>query len=155
MIGMLIYEMFYNTTPFKGDTPTQLFKSILSDKVNQENRDDTPENPFSSLLIDLKWSFQPHIQSSELMAGQIQIVMLDFALDQFTMDNVHAKLSLSDEISALESNLFTNWEKFHSKTFPKHLFSFNRLKWTIIGVLIQRKMFRKIILMPWLLLNSH
>ena len=39
MIGMLIYEMYHNTTPFKGDTPTQLFKSILSDKVNQENPD--------------------------------------------------------------------------------------------------------------------
>lgn len=43
MIGMLIYEMFHNTTPFKGDTPTQLFKSILSDKVNQGNPDDMPE----------------------------------------------------------------------------------------------------------------
>ena len=40
MIGMLIYEMFHNTTPFKGDTPTQLFKSILSDKVNQGYPDD-------------------------------------------------------------------------------------------------------------------
>ena len=40
MIGMLIYEMFHNTTPFKGDTPTQLFKSILSDKVNQRNPND-------------------------------------------------------------------------------------------------------------------
>ena len=39
MIGMLIYEMFHNTTPFKGDTPTQLFKSILSDKVNHGNPD--------------------------------------------------------------------------------------------------------------------
>ena len=39
MIGMLIYEMYHNTTPFKGDTPTQLFKSILSDKVNHGNPD--------------------------------------------------------------------------------------------------------------------
>lgn len=52
MIGMLIYEMFHNTTPFKGDTPTQLFKSILSDKPKISKRiDPNIQNLLKKLLI--------------------------------------------------------------------------------------------------------
>merc|ERR1712180_282337 len=52
MIGMLIYEMIHNTTPFKGDTPTELFKSILSDKPKFSKKiDPNIYNLLKKLLI--------------------------------------------------------------------------------------------------------